>query len=91
MAPVKNPIQEELIAKLEEENKELVEEVERTKKDQEELLELLAEQDKRISDYKIQLRQFGVQVKSTLTDWCIKPRLSSVIHSSLFNDSDSIG
>lgn len=59
---IRNPIQEELISKLEEENKALVEEVERTKKDQEELLELLAEQDKRIYEYRVQLRNLGVDV-----------------------------
>ncbi|CAL8083207.1 unnamed protein product [Orchesella dallaii] len=59
----KNPIQEELISKLEEENKVLVEEVERMKKDQEELLELLAEQDSRILKFKMQLKSVGVQVE----------------------------
>jgi len=44
----RNPMQEELISKLEEENKVLVEEVEKLKRDQEELLELLAEMESRI-------------------------------------------
>lgn len=59
---VKNPMQEELISRLEEENKVLVEEVEKMKKDQEELLELLAEEDSRILKLKMQLQSLGMQV-----------------------------
>lgn len=59
---IKNPMQEELISKLEEENKVLVDEVEKMKKDQEELLELLAEQDSRILKFKMQLKSLGVKV-----------------------------
>lgn len=47
-ALAKDPVQEELISKLEEENKVLVEEVEKLKKDQDELLDLLGEMEKRI-------------------------------------------
>ncbi len=59
---VKNPMQEELISKLEEENTLLVDEVEKMKKDQEELLELLAEQDSRIIKLKMQLKSLGIEV-----------------------------
>jgi predicted RNase H-like nuclease (RuvC/YqgF family) len=60
---LKIAMQEELITKLEDENKQLVEEVERMKKDQEELLELLTEQDNRISSFKSRLREMGAHVE----------------------------
>lgn len=59
---IKNPMQEELISKLEEENTLLVDEVEKMKKDQEELLELLAEQDSKIIKLKMQLKSLGIEV-----------------------------
>jgi len=60
--PKSNPVQEELISKLEEENKVLVEELDKMKKEQEELLELLAEQDNKINDIETQLQQAGTNV-----------------------------
>ena len=62
---VKLAMQEELITKLEDENKQLVEEVDRMKKDQDELLELLTEQDNRISGLKGRLRELGAHVSDS--------------------------
>lgn len=59
---IKNPMQEELISKLEEENTLLVDEVDKMKKDQEELLELLAEQDSKIIKLRMQLKSLGIEV-----------------------------
>lgn len=59
----KNPIQEELTIKLEEENKVMVEELDKMKKDQDELLELLTEQDNKIATLKTTLRQNGIPVR----------------------------
>jgi len=57
-----NPVHEELTARLEEENKALVDELEKLRKDQDELLELLTEQDSRIAELKSILRDNGVEV-----------------------------
>ena len=61
-SPMKNPMQEELIGKLEEENKFLLVEIERIKKDQEELLLLLSEQENQIIEFKSRLRALGEEV-----------------------------
>lgn len=58
----RSPIQQELITKLEEENKLILEELEKSKKDQDELLELLTEQDNRISSLKALLRLHNIPV-----------------------------
>jgi len=63
---IQNPIQEELTVKLEEENKVLVDELDKMRKDQDELLELLTEQDNRIADLKNTLRQNGIPVLNTV-------------------------
>ncbi|OXA56669.1 general vesicular transport factor p115 [Folsomia candida] len=64
----KNPIQEELTIKLEEENKVMVEELDKMKKDQDELLELLTEQDNKIATLKTTLRQNGIPVEDDQDD-----------------------
>jgi len=62
-ASQKNPMQEELIKRLEEENQTLVEEVDKWRKEQDDLLELLAEQENRLSDYENRLRVYGIEVE----------------------------
>jgi len=63
-ASVKNPVQEELVIKLEEENKIMVDELEKARKDQEDLLELLTEQDTKIATLKETLKKHNIAVES---------------------------
>jgi septal ring factor EnvC (AmiA/AmiB activator) len=67
-------VQEELTARLEEENKALVDELEKIRKDQDELLELLTEQDNRIAQLKTLLRENGILVSMKMcliSVWCL--------------------